>query len=122
KALPKGLNEEIAEGGSNLSLGQCQLLCIARALLRRCKVLVMDEATSAIDPETDKIIQNVLRDGNLQEGTTVLTIAHRLDTIVDYDKIMVLKDGEVLEYDTPSTLLANQESTFYSMYKEFTQE
>lgn len=117
--MPNGLAEEVAEGGENLSLGQCQLLCIARALLRRSRILVMDEATSAIDPYTDECIQRVLRSGSVNDGTTVLTIAHRLDTIIDYDRILVLSDGVVIEYAPPDILLRNPDSVFSDMYNGY---
>lgn len=76
----------------------------------------MDEATSAVDPGTDTLIQAALRSGCVQSGTTILTIAHRLQTIVDYDKILVMSKGNVLEYDTPQALLGNIDSRFYKMY------
>ncbi len=76
----------------------------------------MDEATSAVDPDTDSSIQTALRSGCIQSGTTILTIAHRLQTIVDYDKILVMSNGNVLEYDTPPALLGNSASQFYKMY------
>lgn len=103
---PGQLQFQVTENGENLSQGQRQLLCIARALLRDTKVLVVDEGTSAVDPHTDQLIQQVLRNLASQRGTTVLAIAHRLQTIVDFDKILVLGQGKVLEYDTPQRLLA----------------
>ena len=99
-----GLDFEVKEQGSNLSTGQRQLLCLCRALLRAKKVLVMDEATSNIDHNTDAMIQSTIRT-RFAEATT-LTIAHRLHTIADGDKILVLEKGEVLEYDSPDVLLA----------------
>jgi ATP-binding cassette subfamily C (CFTR/MRP) protein 1 len=116
KTMPGALSAIVAENGDNLSQGQRQLLCIARAFLRRSRILVMDEATSAVDPATDRCIQMALRNGSVHSGTTVLTIAHRLQTIVDYDKIMVLKEGVVLEFDTPSNLLSDNGSVFARMY------
>lgn len=118
KGLPNGLSEGIAENGENLSQGQRQLLCIARALLRKAKILIVDEGTSAVDPHTDELIQKVLRKEAYDNGTTVLAIAHRLQTIIDFDKILVLGQGQVLEYDSPENLLANDSSTFSSMLKE----
>ena len=111
--LPKGLDEEVAEGGENFSQGQRQLICIARALLRKPKILVMDEATASIDNETDAIIQEMIRE-NFQDAT-VLTIAHRLNTIMDSDRILVLDDGRIAELDTPDNLLSKEEGHFKAM-------
>lgn len=118
KGMPGGLNEQITENGENLSLGQRQLLCIARALLRKARILIMDEATSAVDQHTDDLIQSVLREEAQKRGTTVLTIAHRLHTIADFDKILVLGDGEILEYDRPQSLLSRN-SEFSQMLSEY---
>jgi ABC-type multidrug transport system fused ATPase/permease subunit len=118
KSLPNGLKEKVSEGGDNLSQGQRQLLCIARALLRDAKVLVVDEGTSAVDPYTDDLIQQVLRKQAKEKGITVLAIAHRLQTIVDFDRILVLGQGVTIEFDTPSNLLMNSNSMFYSMMQE----
>lgn len=104
------------ESGQNLSVGQRQLICLARALLRKTKILILDEATAAIDLETDEVIQKVIR--NQFKECTVLTIAHRLNTILDYDQILVLDKGEIIEFDTPKKLLENEMSTFYGMYKD----
>ena len=112
------LEEIVLEGGENLSQGQRQLLCIARALIRKARVLVMDEGTSAVDPQTDDLIQKVLRGSANREGTTVLTIAHRLDTIIDFDRILVLGQGEVLEFDAPQSLLSNPDSVFSGMMRD----
>lgn len=114
--LPAGLQHEIVESGQNLSVGQRQLICLARALLRKTKILILDEATAAIDLETDEVIQKVIR--NEFKECTVLTIAHRLNTILDYDQILVLDKGEIIEFDTPKKLLENEMSTFYGMYKD----
>ncbi|KAF0683060.1 Aste57867_24840 [Aphanomyces stellatus] len=108
-AIPS-LEFEIAEKGSNLSVGQRQLVCIARALLRRSKVVVLDEATANIDPESDRLIQQTMRE--CFHDVTRLIIAHRLDTILDSDRILVLDAGVVKEYDAPSVLLANKEGAF----------
>jgi ABC-type multidrug transport system fused ATPase/permease subunit len=114
EAMPESIYSSIVEGGINFSLGQRQLICIARAILRGAKILVMDEATAAIDMESDQLIQNTVRSSFAD--VTVLTIAHRLATIVDYDRIMVVADGGIAEFESPKTLLANPDSIFYSMY------
>eukprot|EP00981_Chlorochromonas_danica_P010658 scaffold3296_cov159-Ochromonas_danica.AAC.25 len=118
RALPKGLQDQVKENGENLSQGQRQLLCIARALLRRAKILVVDEGTSAVDPYTDELIQKVLREEVEQKGATVLAIAHRLQTIADFDRILVLGSGQVLEYGDPKELLTNPQSVFAEMLRE----
>jgi len=115
-SLDKGLNYEITEGGDNLSAGQKQLVCLARALLRKSKILVLDEATAAVDMETDDLIQETIR--KEFKGCTIFTIAHRLNTIMDYDRIIVMDKGEIAEFDSPQALLNNQQSIFYSMAKE----
>ncbi|RMZ90758.1 hypothetical protein DV736_g2006, partial [Chaetothyriales sp. CBS 134916] len=106
------LSTPIAESGSNLSQGQRQLLCLARALLKSPKVLVMDEATASIDYATDTSIQTTLRE---LKDHTLITIAHRLQTIIDYDMILVLDRGEVVEYDTPWALIRKENGAFRSM-------
>jgi ATP-binding cassette subfamily C (CFTR/MRP) protein 1 len=111
--LQNGLNEEVAEGGENFSQGQRQLLCIARSLLRKPKILVMDEATASIDNETDAEIQEMIRE-NFKDAT-VLTIAHRLNTIMDSDRVLVLEDGRIAELDTPQNLLAKKNGHFKAM-------
>nr|NP_995692.1 Multidrug-Resistance like protein 1, isoform J [Drosophila melanogaster]AAS64693.1 Multidrug-Resistance like protein 1, isoform J [Drosophila melanogaster] len=116
KSLAAGLNHEIAEGGENLSVGQRQLVCLARALLRKTKVLVLDEATAAVDLETDDLIQKTIR--TEFKECTVLTIAHRLNTILDSDKVIVLDKGQIIEFASPTELLDNPKSAFYSMAKD----
>lgn len=111
------LDAEVAEGGSNLSAGQRQLVCFARALLRHTKILVLDEATSSIDLETDDAVQQILR-GSDFKGVTTITIAHRINTIMDSDMVLVMDQGKVAEYDTPEHLLANPESVFASLVQE----
>lgn len=90
-SLEEMLNLEVEAGGSNFSLGQRQLICIARAIVRKPKILLMDEATASIDEKTDEIIQKIIADD--MPNTTVITIAHRLNTVMAYDKIMVLSEG-----------------------------
>lgn len=100
-----GLRSQISEGGKNLSLGQRQLICLARALLRRSRILVLDEATSSVDSKTDHEVQETILREFVQKGVTVITVAHRLDTVLGYDKIAVLGDGRVMEFGPPSELL-----------------
>ncbi|KAM6244139.1 multidrug resistance-associated protein 1 isoform 3-T3 [Spheniscus humboldti] len=114
-SLPDKLNHECAEGGENLSVGQRQLVCLARALLRKSKILVLDEATAAVDLETDKLIQSTIK--SQFEECTVLTIAHRLNTIMDYSRVLVLDRGEVVECGSPDHLL-QEKGIFYSMAKD----
>mmetsp|Transcript_25114 Transcript_25114/g.35376 ORF Transcript_25114/g.35376 Transcript_25114/m.35376 type:complete len:1428 (+) Transcript_25114:125-4408(+) len=111
--LPGGLEEKVAEGGENFSQGQRQLLCIARSLLRKPKILIMDEATASIDNTTDAAIQDMIRE-NFADAT-VLTIAHRLNTIMDSDRVLVLDDGRIAEFDTPAALLQKEGGHFKTM-------
>ena len=106
------LSSPIAESGSNLSQGQRQLLCLARALLKAPRVLLMDEATASIDYATDSKIQETLRE--IKEST-IITIAHRLQTIIDYDKVLVLDKGRLIEFDSPWELIAREGSIFRGM-------
>lgn len=116
KGLPSGLHHEVTEGGENLSVGQRQLICLARALLRKTKVLILDEATAAVDLETDDLIQKTIRDEF--KDCTVLTIAHRLNTIMDSDRVIVLDKGHIVEFDPPQVLLSRPQSIFYGMCKD----
>ncbi|XP_065897567.1 ATP-binding cassette sub-family C member 4-like isoform X2 [Dysidea avara] len=112
-SLDKGLDAEVSEGGSNFSVGQRQLMCLARALLRKNKILVIDEATANVDLITDGIIQEMIR--SKFNHCTILTIAHRLETIMDSDRILVLSSGKVIEFDTPFNLVQSPQSVFRSM-------
>lgn len=96
-------------------MGQKQLVCLARALLRKTKILILDEATAAVDLETDDLIQKTIRTEFAE--CTVLTIAHRLNTVMNSDRILVLDKGKIVEFDTPANLTANTASIFYGMYK-----
>ncbi|XP_019519396.1 PREDICTED: multidrug resistance-associated protein 4 [Hipposideros armiger] len=114
--LPGKMDTELAESGSNFSVGQRQLVCLARAILRKNRILIIDEATANVDLRTDELIQKKIREKFAQ--CTVLTIAHRLNTIIDSDKIMVLDSGRLKEYDEPYVLLQDKESLFYKMVQQ----
>uniref|UniRef100_A0A1I7XC86 ABC transporter domain-containing protein n=1 Tax=Heterorhabditis bacteriophora TaxID=37862 RepID=A0A1I7XC86_HETBA len=113
EGFAKGIDHDIDEGGENISVGQRQLVCLTRALLRKSRVLVLDEATAAIDTQTDASIQATIR--KEFADSTVITIAHRLNTVLDYDKVMVMVNGQLAEFDRPQQLLADKNSIFYSM-------
>ncbi|KAL6776048.1 hypothetical protein ACKKBG_A19595 [Auxenochlorella protothecoides x Auxenochlorella symbiontica] len=115
-ALPEGLSARVAEGGDNFSVGQRQLFCVARALLREPQVLVADEATASVDSETDTLIQQTIR--REFRHCTVLTIAHRINTILDATKVLVMEDGKVAEYDTVAHLMSRGTSSFRAMAQE----
>lgn len=114
QSLPEMLKDKVSEGGDNFSAGQRQLICIARALLRNPKILVLDEATASIDNETDSMVQAMIRSSF--KDSTVLTIAHRLHTIIDADKIIVMDSGKVAEMDTPSNLLKIDDGIFKGLW------
>lgn len=111
----QGLQTLVAAGGSNFSVGQRQLICLARAILRNNKVLVLDEATANVDPDTDALIQETIREKF--KNCTVMTIAHRLHTVMDSDKILVMNFGKVEEFDTPHNLLQIEGGIFADMVK-----
>lgn len=108
-----GLDHHMRVAGANLSIGQQQLLCMSRALLKKNKLLLIDEATSNVDRETDHFIQATLRDHF--SDLTVLCIAHRLITVIDCDKIMMMDDGRILEFDSPHNLLSNKQGPFHEL-------
>ena len=110
------LSFQCSEGGENLSVGQRQLICLARALLRKTRILILDEATASIDHNTDELIQKTIREQFVD--CTILTIAHRLNTILDSTRIMLLDKGRIVEFDTPQTLLANKASLFFAMARD----
>lgn len=114
--LPSKLETELAESGSNFSVGQRQLVCLARAILRKNRILIIDEATANVDLRTDELIQKTIRE-KFKE-CTVLTIAHRLNTIIDSDRILVLDAGRIHEYDAPHVLLQNQNGILYKMVQQ----
>ncbi|XP_068992206.1 probable multidrug resistance-associated protein lethal(2)03659 isoform X2 [Neodiprion pinetum] len=111
-----GLDSRVLKGGSNYSVGQRQLVCLARAILRNNRILMLDEATANVDPHTDALIQRTIR--TKFASCTVLTVAHRLNTIMDSDKVLLMDRGRMAEYDHPYLLLQNEYGHFSSMVKE----
>ncbi|KAF7657887.1 hypothetical protein LDENG_00020780 [Lucifuga dentata] len=111
--LPHSLQSEVTENGENFSVGERQLLCVVRALLRNSKILILDEATAAIDTETDRLIQETIR--SAFDNCTTLIIAHRLNTVMSCNRVMVLDNGQILEFDSPGALLADENSRFRAM-------
>ncbi|KAG0041773.1 hypothetical protein BGZ83_001323, partial [Gryganskiella cystojenkinii] len=107
------LDTPVKESGSNFSQGQRQLIALARALVRQSKIIVMDEATASVDFETDLKIQGTIREE--MSNSTILTIAHRIRTIADFDRVLVMNAGEVAEFDKPLTLMQKEDSLFRSM-------
>ncbi|XP_006811395.2 ATP-binding cassette sub-family C member 8-like [Saccoglossus kowalevskii] len=113
--LDMQLDAQVSDGGENFSVGQRQLFCLARAFLRNSRIIIMDEVTASIDLKTDETLQYVIT--NAFADSTVLTIAHRISTIRNSDYIMVLSNGEVVEYDTPENLLKKDDGIFASLVK-----
>lgn len=111
-----GLEAAVQEAGSNLSQGQKQLISLARALLTRSSILVLDEATAAVDVETDALLQETLR-SDLFKHRTIITIAHRINTVIDCDRIVVLQQGEVTEFGTPEELIRSG-GQFFELARE----
>lgn len=110
--LPNGLESQVADGGMNFSVGERQLLCLARAMLQKSKILVLDEPTANVDGRTDKLLQEAVKKSF--RGATIISVAHRLDTIIENDLILVLGNGKVLEFGSPSDLIS-QDGHFTSM-------
>lgn len=110
EALSGGVDCKMSDGGSNFSVGQRQMICLARAILRRNKILILDEATANVDPETDRLVQATIRD-KFRE-CTVLTIAHRLHTVMDNDRVLLIDDGCAVEFDHPHVLLQRDDGFF----------
>jgi ABC-type multidrug transport system fused ATPase/permease subunit len=111
-----GLDYKIKENGDNLSSGEKQLICLARAMLRKSKIITMDEATSSIDYNTENLIQNAVL--TTLKDSTVITIAHRIKTIMDYDKIFVFDNGQLIEHGSPKELIENKNGHFYTLYSQ----
>lgn len=107
---------KISEGGKNLSAGERQLICICRAILRKNRIVILDEATANIDVVTEQKIQKLI-DEEFNEST-VITIAHRLNTIIKSDKVLVLSKGTLVEYDSPNNLMSDPNSEFSKLLKE----
>jgi ABC-type multidrug transport system fused ATPase/permease subunit len=120
EANSEKLDMFVTENGSNLSNGERQLLCLARAMLKNSKLIVMDEPTSSIDIQTDRKLQSVIRTSG--RNSTIITIAHRLETIIDYDVILVLEKGNIVEFGSPANLLSkdpeNENAWFARMVQE----
>jgi ATP-binding cassette, subfamily C (CFTR/MRP), member 1 len=111
--LPGKLEFEVEEGGKNFSSGESQLLCLSRALLRKSKILIMDEATASLDPKTDSLVQKIVQ--SEFKDCTVITIAHRIDTVLNSDRILVLDKGIVAEFDSPTNLKNDEKSIFFQL-------
>ncbi|KAL3283463.1 hypothetical protein HHI36_006607 [Cryptolaemus montrouzieri] len=107
------LDYQVISGGTNYSVGQRQLICLARALVRNNKILILDEATANVDFQTDDLIQNTIK--KQFSHCTVLTVAHRLNTVIDSDRIMVIEGGLLVEFDHPYVLLQNPDGIFFKM-------
>jgi ABC-type multidrug transport system fused ATPase/permease subunit len=118
--LDKGLEYEVESQGRNFSNGEKQLICLARAILAQTNILCIDEATASVDFETDRYIQETIR--TEFKSTTVLTIAHRLNTIFDYDKVLVLQNAKIAEFDTIYNLMNDKETIFYALIESERQQ
>jgi len=115
-----GINTEIKEYGNNLSFGCRQLLCVARAILRKSKIILLDEATSSVDQKTEDIITNAV--DNMFKDSTVITIAHRINTVKSCDRVIIMDQGEIVEIGKPDELIKNKNSKFYSLYFQYMEQ
>merc|ERR1712194_946 len=116
EGLPQNLNSLVAEGGSNFSVGQRQLLALSRAIIRKSKILVLDEPTANVDRKTDSLLQEAI--AKSFSGSTIIAVAHRLDTVIEYDRILVLGNGSRIEFGAPWELLSNKDSYFAKMVND----
>lgn len=112
------LESTVIENGENWSVGQRQLVCLGRVILRKRRILVLDEATSSVDPITDSLIQKTLKQHFTE--CTVVTIAHRITSVLDSEKVILLDNGEIAEHDSPATLLEDTSSLFSKLVSEYT--
>lgn len=117
RAKEEKLDSIVVENGENWSVGQRQLICLGRALLKRSSILVLDEATASVDSATDGVIQKII--SQEFKDRTIVTIAHRIHTVIDSDLVLVLSDGRVAEFDTPAKLLEREDSFFSKLIKEY---
>ena len=120
QSLPQGMNTMVMDGGANFSKGQGQLLSLARVLLKEKSIIILDEPTADVDGHTCELLQNTLLTSFPK--ATIISVAHRLDTIIDYDKILVLDDGKVVEYDSPKELLSKVDGEFTVMVRNTGEE
>ncbi|KAH9331202.1 hypothetical protein KI387_003310, partial [Taxus chinensis] len=118
QAKEEKLDSLVTENGENWSMGQRQLVCLGRVLLKRSRILVLDEATASVDTATDGLIQHTIR--NQFSDCTVITIAHRIPSVCDSDLVLVLSDGKIAEYDSPTKLLEDKSSSFAKLVSEYT--
>ncbi|KAH7286024.1 hypothetical protein KP509_33G055800 [Ceratopteris richardii] len=114
---PLQLEATVSDEGENWSAGQRQLFCLGRVLLKESKILVLDEATACVDSQTDAVLQKIIREEFM--GCTVITVAHRIPTVIDSDMVLALKDGKMIEYDVPSRLLEDENSLFANLVKDY---